>query len=242
MRITYNDVPYYVSGPDTSTMGLIIVSEWWGLNDQIMQTCDRFAESLQAKCIAPDLYRGKVTVEKDEANHLFSSLNWIQAVEDIKIATEWLKSQGCQKVGIFGFCMGGALSIAGCCLVDGIDCGACFYGIPSKSLCDPATLKKPMQFHFGNKDTAKGFSDPEACDTLRDTIQHAGILKVDEVKHATSSYSQLTRNGDKFIAEFHRYDADHAFMNTQAIAYPYNKEVADLATKHLIDFLNVYLK
>lgn len=242
MSITYKDIPFYTSGPETSSFGLIVVSEWWGLNKQIMRTCDKFAESFNAKCITPDLYRGKVAVEPDEAHHLMTSMNWMQAVEDLKIAAEWLKSQGCQKVGIFGFCMGGALSIAGCCLVDEIDCGACFYGIPSSALCDPASLKKPMQFHFGDKDTSKGFSDPEACDALRDSIKKAGIMKVEELKHSDSKYSAITRNSGDLLAEFHRYaEGDHAFMNEEAPAYPYNKDVADLATNHLIDFFKTYL-
>jgi carboxymethylenebutenolidase len=224
-------------------MGLIVVSEWWGLNDQIRGTCDQFAASLSATCISPDLYRGKVAVEPDEANHLMTSLNWGQAVEDLKVASEWLKSQGCVKVGIVGFCMGGALSIAGCCLVDGIDCGACFYGIPSSGLCDPSKLKKPMQFHFGDQDKSKGFSDPDACNALRDSIQQARIMKVEEWKHTDCQYSLITRNAEDLIAEFHRYaEGDHAFMNNEAPAYPYNKDVADLATNHLVDFFKTYLK
>ena len=100
-----------------------------------------------------------------------NSLDWPGAVTEIKKAAEFLRSKGCEKIGIVGFCMGGALTLASCIREpSSFTCGVCFYGIPPKAFADPVNLKLPMQFHFGDKDTAKGFSDKEAADNLKKTL------------------------------------------------------------------------
>ena len=150
-----------------------------------------------------------------------SSLNWPGAVEDIKHACEYLKTLGCSKIGVVGYCMGGALSLASAINVDEIDCSVVFYGIPPKQLADPKNLSKPAQFHFGDKDKSPGFSDISAADGLRDTIKEGGNLTVVEYRHSETKFEDLKREGP--VAEFHRYvDGDHAFSNETAPAYPYN--------------------
>jgi carboxymethylenebutenolidase len=188
----------------------------WGLNNQIKRVVDRYAESYKAMAITPDLYRGKVATKPDEANHLMSELNWPNAVQDVRVACEFLISKGCKKVGIVGFCMGGALSLAAACLVNEIDAAAVFYGIPPKQLADPSTLQKPVQFHFGDKDQSPGFSDIAAADALRDTIKSSGKLEVTEFRHDNEDYHKIEgRKGT--VAEFHRYsNGNHAFMNEDA--------------------------
>jgi carboxymethylenebutenolidase len=104
-------VPYYVEGKEGSPIGLIIIQEWWGLNQQIKNMTKKFAKSLDALAITPDLYRGKVATVADEANHLMTHLDWSNAVQDIRNASEYLKKKGCIKIGVLGFCMGGALVI-----------------------------------------------------------------------------------------------------------------------------------
>ena len=64
-----------------------------------------------------------------------------------------LKAQGCQKVGVVGFCMGGALTMAAAALIPEVDAAAPFYGIPSAQLCDVTKIKIPMQCHFAEKDS-----------------------------------------------------------------------------------------
>jgi carboxymethylenebutenolidase len=138
--------------------------------------------------LLPDLYRGKLGLEAEEAHHLMSNLDWALAVEDIRGAARQLKAEGSAKVGITGFCMGGALSLAGVGLVEEIDAAAPFYGIPQKALCDPATIRKPVQGHFGTEDNHKGFSDPEAAAALGEALKAAGaeyeILMYPGVGHA----------------------------------------------------------
>ena len=122
--------------------------------------------------------------------------------------------------------MGGALSFASSILVKDVDCAVCFYGIPPQQLAHPKDLSKPVQFHFGDKDQSPGFSDIEAANKLRDSI--SGI-KVVELKHSSCEYKQVERSG--VLAEFHRYeDGNHAFMNEEAPAYPYNVIMIDVGT------------
>ena len=116
--------------------------------------------------------------------------------------------------------MGGALSFASAIRVPAIDCAVCFYGIPPQKLANPKELNKPVQFHFGDLDMSPGFSDIEAADKLRDTIKSAGI-KVTEFRHTDHKVELVNNQG--IVAEFHRYaEGNHAFMNSEAPAYPFN--------------------
>lgn len=92
--------------------------------------------------------------------------------------------------------------------VELIDAGSCFYGIPSGDFVNPKDLKKPIQFHFGDKDMVQGFSDIKAADKLMNDLKAAGNLNVTEVRHIELSYTAIKRAGT--IAEFHRYkDGEH---------------------------------
>lgn len=65
----------------------------------------------------------------------------------------------CYQVGVTGYCMGGALSIASGVLVPEVDAVVAFYGTPSSELADPSKAKAPIQAHFGEHDNFVGFSD-----------------------------------------------------------------------------------
>ena len=72
----------------------------------------------QYRVLVPDLYRGKVGVDAEEASHLMTSLDWAGAIQDISAAAEELDTCGNGSVGVVGFCMGGALSLASAALID----------------------------------------------------------------------------------------------------------------------------
>lgn len=158
--VVYKSLPLYVANaPGESKKAVIVIQEWWGLNKHMESITARLAKTLNATAVCPDLYKGKVAETVNEANHLFSSLDWPKAIEDIGIAVEYLTSQGNDSIGVVGFCMGGALTIASCVKIPGIKAGVCFYGIPSTELANPAKLTVPMQFHFADKDKSEGFAD-----------------------------------------------------------------------------------
>lgn len=188
-------------------------------------------------------------------------MNWPGAVQDVRLAAEWLASKGCKSIGVVGFCMvsnlytllylshypkGGALSLASSVHVPAINAGVCFYGIPPLQLADPINLTIPMQYHFGDKDHSKGFADIEACDSLRDKLEATGNFTINETRHTSGEFVDVgARKSDGstvVLQEFHRYaNGDHAFMNEEAPAYPYNKECAQLAFSHSVSFFKSFL-
>src|SRR5678815_4437867 len=83
----------YYAEPATGSNapGVVVIQEWWGLNDQIRGVADRFAAA-GYRALVPDLYRGRVTVEAAEAQHLMSSVNFGDAAgQDIRGAVQYLK-------------------------------------------------------------------------------------------------------------------------------------------------------
>ncbi|KXS16714.1 dienelactone hydrolase [Gonapodya prolifera JEL478] len=213
-----NDIPGYLAGDASTGAAVIVLQEWWGLNDNIRDITRRVADALPGLALAIDLYRGRVTSDPDEANHLMDGLDWPNAVEDVRKAVVFLKEKGAKKVGITGFCMGGALTIAGTVLVPELSAGVCFYGIPPKVLADPAKTAMPTQYHFGSKDAVAGFSDLAAAEGLKKDLTAAG----------------------KDVSEFWQYaEGGHAFMN--ATGPGFNKLISAVAWNRTIGFFQKHL-
>lgn len=198
--------------------GLIVLQEWWGMNEQIKEEAKMIGNKGNFVTLVPDLYRGKVATDNEEAGHLMNNLDWPGAVKDIQGAAKYLLSQGCTKVGVTGFCMGGALSLAAAALVPEISAAAPFYGIPDKGLCDVGTIKIPVQAHFGDQDNCKGFSAPEDAKAL------ARKLK------GNKNFELLMYPG-----------CGHAFTNPTGPLGTYDKKACDLAMTRLVDFMNKFL-
>src|SRR6185503_19517380 len=99
--------PAYVSSEPTpaGAPGLVVIQEWWGLNDQIKKTADRFAKA-GYRAVVPDLYRGKRASSADEASHMMGSLNFLDAADqDIQGCVTYLRESS-KRCGVTGFCMG----------------------------------------------------------------------------------------------------------------------------------------
>lgn len=176
----------YLATAGADRPGIVVIQEWWGLNDQICGVADRFARA-GFNALAPDLYQGRVTQKPDEANHLMTGLDFAGAThQDVRGAVRQLAAQGA-KVGVMGFCMGGALTIAAAVHVPEVSAAVCFYGIPPKEFADPAAIAIPLQAHFANRDD---WCTPAAADGLEQAMTGAG------------------RSPQVF-----RYDADHGFFN-----------------------------
>ena len=100
------------SGPHP---GIIVIQEWWGLNDNIKELTDNFARE-GFTGLAVDLYKGHVAKDKTEAQQLVDNLSLEAGLEMCLEAVDYLKSTGeVSKIGVTGFCMGGkyALLLAG---------------------------------------------------------------------------------------------------------------------------------
>ena len=204
----------YLASAGNGRPGIVVIQEWWGLNDQICGVADRLART-GYNALAPDLYKGRLTTVPDEANHLMSSLNFPDAThQDLCGAVQHLKgSSGPSgaKIGVMGFCMGGALTVAACVHIPEAAAGVCFYGIPPTEFADPAAIKVPFQGHFANQDD---WCTPAAVDAL-----------------------ETAMGGTK--PEIYRYDAAHAFFNERSPAY--DMACANVAWERTAAFLKAKL-
>jgi carboxymethylenebutenolidase len=189
--------------------GIVVVQEWWGLQDQIMGMCDKFAAA-GYDALAPDLYAGRVVPyhDSDAAGKEMNSLNFLDAVDQtVRGAVRHLKKTSA-KVGLTGFCMGGAVTVLGAFRIPELSAAVAFYGLPPEGAIDAAKLSVPLQGHFSNTDD---FFTPEAVNRLDTALNAAGKLH-----------------------EFFRYDADHAFMNEQRDVY--QKDAAETAWGRMMPF------
>ncbi|MBI2748331.1 MAG: dienelactone hydrolase family protein [Burkholderiales bacterium] len=201
--------------------GMVVIQEWWGLNAQIKGVADKLAAA-GYRALVPDLYRGKVALEANEAEHLMTNLNFGDAAgQDVRGAVQHLKASGSRKTGVTGFCMGGALTLLAAVNVPESDAAVCWYGFPPLEYIDPSKIKAPLLGHFATGDVP------------------FPIAKVEELE------MKLRGAGVRF--EFHRYNAKHAFANETADSkklpiVEYNAEAAALAWRRTMEFLDRNLK
>ena len=202
----------YLAEAGAGKPGIIVIQEWWGLNDQIKGIADRLAAA-GYNALAPDLYKGRVTQKPDEANHLMTGLDFVGASDqDIAGAVKHLATSS-RKVGVMGFCLGGALTIAAAARVPGVACGVPFYGIPPAQLADPARIAIPIEGHFANTDD---WCTPQLVNDFE---------------------KAMTAAGNK--PSIFRYDAAHAFANETSAAY--DAAAAQQAWQRTMAFLGKHL-
>lgn len=178
--------------------GIVVIQEWWGVNAQIRGVADRLAHA-GYRTLVPDLYRGQLTVVAEEAHHLLSGLNFGDAAsQDIRGAVLHLKQRGggvngnlSPKVGITGFCMGGALTLLALCATPEADAGVVWYGCPPLDYIDATKIKVPLLGHWATQDEFFPIATVDALET--------------KLREASVNF------------EFHRYLAHHAFANETAV-------------------------
>src|SRR5438105_3351055 len=201
--------------------GIVVIQEWWGMNDQIRGVADRLAKA-GYRALVPDLYRGKTTVDAKEANHLMTGLNFGDAAsQDIRGAVQHLKKSGSPKVGVTGFCMGGALTVLSAVNVPEMDAGVIWYGYPPLEYVDASKIKAPLLGHWATQDQA---------------FTIGGVDKLEEKLRAA-----------KVKFEFHRYNCKHAFAAETADSkglemLKYDPKLAAQAWKRTMDFLAQQLR
>lgn len=187
----------YVATPSSGKgPGVIVIQEWWGLNDQVKSVADMFArEGFVA--LAPDFYHGKGAKigEPDQAQKLM--MEFFQANDAAKTArgaAEHLAKHPAvtsKKVGVIGFCMGGFLALlVGSVAPDKVAAVVNCYGVGQR-MPDLAPMRGiPVLGIFGGKDH---MANAEAVTALEKAAKDSGV--------------PFTR---------HIYpEADHAFLNEQ---------------------------
>jgi len=164
---------------------VVVLQEWWGINDVVKAHALRLRDLGYTVCI-PDLYKGALGVDVEEAHHLMSNLDWPAATIEITDCVSYLKiSSGATSVGVIGFCMGGALALIAAQKA-GVEACVSFYGVPGADACDLSAIEIPVQAHFGALDNLAGFSDPAAAEKLRSALtkENQSVLTYEGVGHA----------------------------------------------------------
>ena len=201
----------YVAMPDSpSKKAVIVIQEWWGLNDHIKDITGRWAgEGFIA--VAPDLYRGKLATNSDDAGRLMRELKVEDGLDTIRNCVSAAADKyGLTHFGITGFCMGGTFALRSACELEGFSAAAPFYGdIPEENILQKLTT--PTIFVSGTKDT---WINPEKVATLEDAVERYE-LPVQTVK----------------------YEADHAFFNNTRPEV-YNETAARDAWALVVGFFN----
>src|SRR5258706_1650762 len=197
---------------------LIVIHEWWGLNDWVKEQASRLADQGYV-ALAVDLYRGKVADNPDLAHELMRGVPEDRASRDLRAAFDYLASQSNVKkdrIGSIGWCMGGGYSLRVAILEPTLAADVIHYG---SLITDPEQLKKinaPILGIFGGQDRG---------------------ITPDDVKKFQQVLMQL---GKKVEIKIYP-DAGHAFEN------PNNKQVyrsADASDAWILtlDFLARTLK
>ncbi|MFY9561622.1 MAG: dienelactone hydrolase family protein [Terriglobales bacterium] len=220
----------YKSGDDTVTgmlytpagkgpfPALIVIHEWWGLNDWVKEQASKLADQGYV-ALALDLYRGKVASTPDLAHELMRGVPEDRASRDLRAAFDYLAAQPNVKkdrIGSIGWCMGGGYSLDVALLEPTLAAAVINYG---HLATDPAELKKinaPILGIFGGQDHG---------------------ITPDDVKKFGQSLDQLGKKGESKIYP----DAGHAFENPNN-KQGYRPDDASDAWKRTLHFLASTLK
>lgn len=203
--------PGYLAEPaDRDAPGVVMVEEWWGVNDEIKETADRLSRE-GFRVLIPDLFRGRVAATGDEANHLMQGLDFGDAAtQDVRGAVQFLKQNG-RKVGVTGYCVGGAVALLAAMYVPEADAVVAYYGLPPPEAGDPSKIRIPVMGHWALHDE---FFTSDAVDALEAKLKAGGVAY-----------------------EFYRYDAKHAFANPKGLGH-YDRDAAETAWQRSVSFFH----
>ena len=204
----------YVALPEQgSAAAVILIQEYWGINDHIRDLAGRYAKEGYL-CLAPDLYRGKLAKNPQEASQFMQSLPIEDGMEIIRqTISEARAKYNVQRFGITGYCMGGIFALRAACVIKELAAAAPFYGdIPEEDILKNLTV--PTLFIAGERDS---WINPE---------------KVNKLREAARKYD--------LPLEVVSYDADHAFFNDTRPEV-YDPEAAADAWRRVLDLFRTHL-
>ncbi len=201
----------YVAIPEVETeRAVLVIHEWWGLNDHIKDIAGRYADE-GFIAIAPDLYRGRIAANPEEAGKMMNGLAISDGIDIIKNAIDAAGlGYGISHFGITGYCMGGTYALRAACELEGISAAAPFYGdVPEDEVLQK--LRVPTIFISATQDK---WINTEKVAALEDAAERFE-LPIHSVK----------------------YEADHAFFNNTRPAV-YNATAASDAWAFVTGFFN----
>jgi carboxymethylenebutenolidase len=212
-------VDAYVAWPSGTAHApaILVVHEWWGLGDQIKDVARRLAREGYV-AIVPDLYHGKVATTPEMAHELVRGLEDTRVFSELDTAAAWARAQPRvegMRVGILGFCVGGGITLRYALHQPDLGAAVMFYGPPETDPGKLATLKAPLQGHFGALDQG---IPPDRVEAMRAAMRKAG------------------KTADLYVYP----GAGHAFMHDGLPSY--HADAAKTAWARTLAFLQRYLK
>ena len=213
LNTTHGETTAHVARPQTASAGVILIQEWWGINDHIRDLAGRYAAEGYL-CIAPDLYRGRLARDAEEAAALMQALAIDDGLATIRSAMDAAaETYQVEKFAITGYCMGGTFALRAACEMPELKAAAPFYGdLPEENVL--AKLKVPTLFIAGKRDA---WINEE---------------KVAQLQAIAAKYS--------LPVEVKSYDADHAFFNDTR-PQVYDAEAAADAWRRVLEHFRAHL-
>jgi len=196
---------------------VVVIHEWWGLNDHIRHWADRLAEAGYA-ALAVDLYGGAVAKEPEEAMKLMKAVDAEEARARLVAAHAFLEGDArvkASKTGSIGWCFGGKWSLELALATPGLDAAVVYYGHVETAPERLTKLEAPLLAFFGNQDEG---IPPKQVDRFAFGLEQAGREE----------------------AEIIRYDAHHAFANPSSARY--DAEAAEKAWSRVRTFFATHLR
>ena len=205
---------YALKADDDTDEYLLVIHEWWGLNDHIKQEADQLFQDLEedVNVLALDLYDGQVATDREKASQLVQSISIERAQAIINGALAYAGEDA--DVATIGWCFGGGWSLQATILA-GEQAAGCvmYYGMPVKEMSEIEKIEADVLGIFGSQDQR---ISPEVVSTFEEQMEEA----------------------DKDI-EVHMYDAGHGFANPSNPDY--DEEATEDAYEKTLAFLKEHL-
>jgi len=187
------EIAGYLARPKTPGHhpGLIVIHEWYGLNDHIETMARMFAQQGYA-ALAVDLYAGEAAGSPERARELTQSVVEAEAQENLRQAYGYLtQTAGAERVGVVGWCFGGGWALRTALLLpEQIDATVIYYGRLVDDREQLATLDMPILGHFGAEDQGIPVAGVrEFAETLEELDKHAEIHVYEGAGHAFANPS-----------------------------------------------------
>lgn len=205
---------YALMATEPTDKYLLVIHEWWGLNDHIKEEADRlFGQLDDVNVMALDMYDGKVATNPDEAGQFMQAVKEERAEAIVKGAIA--KAGANAKIGTIGWCFGGGWSLKSSIMAgeQGAGC-VIYYGMPVQDATALAPLKADVLGIFAEQD---GWITPEVV----------------------NKFSDLAKATGKKV-ETHQFDAAHAFANPSNPKY--DEAAAKEANALALNFLKERLQ
>jgi carboxymethylenebutenolidase len=216
--VEYGDSRGYLARPaGEARAGLIVIHEWWGLNDNIREMSNRLAAQGYL-ALAVDLYEGEVAADAGRARELMSAAmdDSDRVDEHLHAAFRWLREEGgVERIGSIGWCLGGALSLrTAIMLPEELDAAVIYYGRLVTEPARLAPLMMPILGIFGGQDRG---------------------IPIESVLEFEAALEALGKTAEIVVYE----DADHAFANPSGTRY--DPDAAADAWRRTLEFLDEHL-